>query len=139
MREIAQATGISKALLYHYFPSKIELFKAAVAEAAAQLQQLIEPTGSGPAGERLAAALDAYLHWIDEHARQWTKLMQSAATQSEARDIVEGFRASTMKMMLARLTAKGKPRPALRTAIAGWLGYMVLTDTLDGDDGAIQD
>lgn len=124
MREIAQATGISKALLYHYFPSKIELFKAAVAEAAVELQQLIEPTGTGPAAEQLAAALDAYLGWIDEHARTWTKLMQSAATLPEARDIVEGFRAHTMNMMLAGLTGKGKPRPALRTAIAGWLGYM---------------
>jgi AcrR family transcriptional regulator len=124
MREIARAAGISKPLLYHYFPSKIALFKAAVAEAATELQQVIEPSGSGTAAEQLAAALDAYLGWIDDHARTWTKLMQSAATLPEARELVEGFRAGTMEMVLAELTGKGAPRPALRTAVAGWFGYM---------------
>ncbi len=124
MREIAQAVGISKALLYHYFPSKVDLFKAAVAAAAAELEQLIEPTGSGSAADQLAASLDAYLRWIEQHARTWTKLMQSAATLPEAREVVEGFRAHTMERLLAELIGNRKPRPALRTAIAGWLGYM---------------
>lgn len=124
MREIAEATGISKALLYHYFPSKIDLFKSAVAEAAAELEHLIKPSGAGPPAEQLAGVLDAYLGWVEQHARAWTKLMQSAATLPEARDIVEGFRAHTMEMVLAQLAGGGEPRPALRTAIAGWLGFM---------------
>lgn len=124
VREIAQAAGVSKALLYHYFPSKIDLFKAAISEAATELQRLIEPRGSGTPAEQLTAALDAYLAWIDEHDRAWTKLMQSAATLPEAHQIVEGFRAQTMRMVLVGLTGNRKPRPALRTAVAGWLGYM---------------
>jgi AcrR family transcriptional regulator len=124
MREIAVAAGVSKPLLYHYFPSKIDLFKAAVSEAATELQHLIEPTGSGNPAAQLAAALDAYLAWIDEHAHTWKKLMQSAATLPEARQIVEGFREHTMQMVVVGLAGKRKPRPALRTAIVGWLGYM---------------
>jgi AcrR family transcriptional regulator len=124
MREIAEAAGVSKPLLYHYFPSKIDLFTAAVSEAASELQQLIEPSGSGTPAQQLTAALDAYLAWIDEHARTWTKLMQSAATLPEARQIVDGFRARTMQMVLGGIAGNRKPRPALRTAIAGWLGYM---------------
>ena len=31
MRDIAHAAGVSKPLIYHYFSSKTELFKAAVA------------------------------------------------------------------------------------------------------------
>jgi hypothetical protein len=52
---------------------------------------------------------------------------QSAATLPEAREMVEGFRAQTMEMVLVRLSGRRKPRPALRTAIAGWLGYMDAT------------
>jgi AcrR family transcriptional regulator len=111
-------------LLYHYFPSKIDLFKAAVAEAAGQLQALIEPSGDGTPAEQLAASLDGYLAWIESNARTWTKLMQSAATLSAAADIVEGFRARTMNMILAELTGNQAPQPALRTAVRGWLGYM---------------
>jgi AcrR family transcriptional regulator len=124
MREVAAAAGVSKPLLYHYFPSKIELFKAAVAEKAAEIEQLIAPTGHGTPFEQLTTGLDAYLAWIESNARTWSKLMQSAATLPEARDLVEGFRQHTMDLLLSELTGNRKPRPALRTAIKGWLGYM---------------
>jgi AcrR family transcriptional regulator len=124
MREVAAAAGVSKALLYHYFPSKIELFKAAVAEKAAELQRLIEPSGEGSPLDQLTVSLDAYLAWIEGNAQTWSKLMQSAATLPDARDVVEGFRRRTTDLVLAQLTGARKPRPALRTAIKGWLGYM---------------
>jgi AcrR family transcriptional regulator len=124
MRDIARAAGVSKPLLYHYFPSKIDLFKAAVAEKAAELQHVIEPAGEGTPFEQLSNSLDAYLAWIENNARTWSKLVQSAATLPEARNLVEGFRQRTMNMALARLTNNETPRPALRTAIRGWFGYM---------------
>jgi AcrR family transcriptional regulator len=124
MRDIAKAAGVSKPLLYHYFPSKIDLFKAAVAEKAAELQRVIEPSGQGTPFEQLSRTLDAYLAWIESNLLTWSKLVQSAAALPEAREIVESFRQRTMDMALARLTGGGEPRPALRTAIKGWLGYM---------------
>ncbi len=124
MRDIARAAGVSKPLLYHYFPSKIDLFKAAVAEKAAELQRVIEPAGEGTPFEQLSNSLDAYLAWIEANARTWSKLVQSAASLPEARELIEGFRQQTMDMALARLTHNDTPRPALRTAIRGWLGYM---------------
>jgi AcrR family transcriptional regulator len=124
MRQIAQAAGVSKPLLYHYFPSKNDLFMAAVTEAASELQDRIAPSGEGTPVEQLTASLDAYLAWIEDNGETWSKLMQSAAALPEARELVEGFRARTMDMVLAELTGRRKPRPALRTAIKGWLGYM---------------
>jgi AcrR family transcriptional regulator len=124
MRELAEAAGVSKPLLYHYFPSKIDLFKAAVSEKAEELQRLIEPSSDGPAIEQLSQVLDSYLAWIEDNAQTWSKLLQSAATLPEARDLVEGFRQRTMNLILAQLTEGRKPRPALRIAIKGWLGYM---------------
>jgi AcrR family transcriptional regulator len=136
MRDIARAAGVSKPLIYHYFPSKIDLFKAAVAEKAAELQRVIEPAGKGTPVEQLSDSLDAYLGWIEANARTWSKLVQSAASLPEARDLIEGFRQRTMDMALARLTSGGAPRPALRTTISGWLGYMdaaILDWTHHGD------
>ena len=135
MRDIARAAGVSKPLLYHYFPSKIDLFKAAVAEKAEELQRVIEPTGEGPPLEQLTRTLDAYLAWIEANALTWSKLVQSAAALPEARELVERFRERTMDMALARLGG-GTPRPALRTTIKGWLGYMdaaILDWTQHGD------
>jgi hypothetical protein len=64
------------------------------------------------------------LAWIEANALAWSKLVQSAAALPEARELVAGFRRRTMEMALARITGDDQPRPALRTAIAGWLGYM---------------
>jgi AcrR family transcriptional regulator len=124
MREIASAAGISKALLYHYFPSKTELFKAAVSEQAAELQRLIEPAGEGTAFEQLNRSLDDYLGWIEANSRAWVKLMRSAATLPEAQELIESFRTRTLEQVAQRLTGRRKPRPALRNALGGWLGYV---------------
>jgi AcrR family transcriptional regulator len=136
MRQIASAAGVSKPLLYHYFPSKKRLFQAAVSDAAAQLLALIEPAAGGSPAEQLTASLDAYLAWIEANARTWTKLMQSAAALPEAQEILEGFRTRTMEMMLVGLTGSADPSPALRTAVNGWLGFMdaaILDWTRTGD------
>jgi AcrR family transcriptional regulator len=124
MRQIAEAAGVSKALLYHYFPNKIELFKAAIEESANELRAIIEPDGQGTPIEQLSQSLDGYLAWIERNAEAWTKLMQSAGSLPAARDILEGFRAATLEDILVRLTGKPSPRPSLRTALQGWLGYI---------------
>jgi AcrR family transcriptional regulator len=124
MRQIAEAAGISKPLLYHYFPSKLELFKAAVAERAAELRRLLEPSSEGTPIEQLTRSLDAYLEWIEKNARAWTKLMRSAASVPEAGEVLEAFRTQTLDQLLVRLSRSGKPRPVLRNALKGWLGYV---------------
>jgi len=136
MREVAEAAGISKSLLYHYFPSKTELFKAAVQVHAEELQGLIEPSGEGNPAEELARRLDAYLGWIEANKRTWASLMQSAATISEARDVAENFRERTLAQILRRLTAGRAPRPALRAALKGWLGYIdaAIVDWIQTDE-----
>lgn len=136
MRQIAEAAGISKPLLYHYFPSKIELFKAAVAERATELQAMIEPSGEGTPFEQLTRSLDAYLEWIEGNSRAWTKLMQSAAALPEAGELVEAFRTQTLEQLLARLTGARKPRPVLRHVLKGWLGYVdaAILDWIEGGD-----
>jgi|SRR5579884_1028269 len=144
MSRIARAAGVSKPLLYHYFPSKIGLFKAAVAEKAEELQSLIEPSDDGEPLQQLLRSLDAYLAWIEANARTWSKLMQSATSIPEARELIEGFRDRTMNIALRRLTGRREPRPALRVAVKGWLGYMdaaILdwTETMDLEREKLRD
>jgi AcrR family transcriptional regulator len=121
MAQIAREAGISKALLYHYFPSKQDYFVATLASGADELRKLVEPDPDLPAAEALSAAIDAYLRWIEENATAYEKLLQSAATVPEVRDLVEGVRTATVDRILAGI---GATEPAARTAVRGWLWFM---------------
>ena len=121
MAQIAREAGISKALLYHYFPSKQDYFVATLATGADELRRRVEPDPDLPPAEALTAAVGAYLAWIDDNADAYAKLLQSAATVPEVRELVEGVRAGTVDRILAGI---GTTEPAARTAVRGWLWFM---------------
>jgi AcrR family transcriptional regulator len=125
MRQIAEAAGVSKGLLYHYFPSKTELFAAAVEDATGELARLVEPTGEGTPIEQLQRSLDAYLRWIEHNGRAWSRFIQSTAIRAEGQSVVNEFRGRTTDIVLAALTGGAEPpSPALRIVVKGWLGYL---------------
>jgi AcrR family transcriptional regulator len=122
MSQIARAAGISKALLYHYFPSKRDYFVATLAGGAEELRARVQPDPDLPPAQALAAAVDAYLAWIEENAEAYEKLFPSAAAVPEVRELVEGVRTATADRILEGLDAAANPRA--RTAVRGWLWFM---------------
>src|SRR5215218_5961511 len=67
MARIAREVGISKALLYHYFPSKQAYFAATLEQAALELAEVTKPSPELPPVEQLSSSLDAYLGWVERH------------------------------------------------------------------------
>src|SRR3954471_6812906 len=85
MARIAKEAGISKALLYHYFPSKEAYFVATLEEKAEELARRTAPDESLPPLEQLAGSLDAYLGWIEENSSSYDKMIRSAGAVAEVR------------------------------------------------------
>jgi AcrR family transcriptional regulator len=124
MARIAKEAGISKALLYHYFPSKEAYFVATLEEKASELQQRTEPDPSLPPFEQLSGSLEAYLIWIEENAGSFDKMIRSSGAVPEVRALLDRVRGDTVKRISAGLAEGGEPSPVLRTAVRGWLGFM---------------
>ena len=122
MSQIARAAGISKALLYHYFPSKRDYFVATLAGGAEELRTRVEPDPGLPPAQALAGSVDAYLTWIEENAEAYEKLFRSAGAVPEVRELVEGVRGATAQRILEGLDATDNPRA--RIAVRGWLWFM---------------
>ena len=118
MAKIAREAGISKALLYHYFPSKQDFFRATLAQQADALQRELEPDPGKPPAEQLLQALDAYLAWIEANAAAYEKLLRTAYAVDEVRELVDEQRERTVARILGALDA---PTPAARAAVHGWL------------------
>jgi AcrR family transcriptional regulator len=123
MAEVARAAGISKGLLYHYFPSKRDLFVATLEAAAAELRDLTEPDPSRPVPEQLTSTIDAYLAWIEEHADSYAKLLESATGSDDVRSYMAQMRAGTVERILGALVKRGDPA-AIRTALHGFLWFI---------------
>ncbi|HEX2086724.1 MAG TPA: TetR/AcrR family transcriptional regulator [Solirubrobacteraceae bacterium] len=123
MAKLAREAGISKPLLYHYFPSKRDLFEAVLGQAAEEhLRRIATDEALSPA-EQLGAAVDAYLSWIEENRGAYEKLLRSAGIP-EVRELIDRVREETAQRILAGIVPDGDPPPKVRAAVRAWLWYM---------------
>ncbi|WP_051324245.1 TetR/AcrR family transcriptional regulator [Candidatus Solirubrobacter pratensis] len=130
MARIAKEAGISKALLYHYFPSKEAYFVATLEKAAAELEERTRPDPSLEPLEQLSGSLDAYLGWVEDYTDGYAKMLRSAGAVPEVRSMLERVRGETAQRIVDGLRGEDPATPVLRTAVSGWLWFM---------DGAILD
>jgi AcrR family transcriptional regulator len=125
MARIAREAGISKALLYHYFPSKRDFFVATLERAAEELRARTEPDPSKAPLEQLTASLEGYLELIEENSASYEKMIESATTVGEVRELIDNVRELTAQRILAGITPEGQTAPpTVRAAVRAWLWFM---------------
>ena len=123
MAKIAREAGVSKPLLYHYFPNKRELFEAVLGQAAEEHLARVRTDESLPPAEQLTSALSSFLTWIDGNKGAYEKLMRSAGIP-EVRELIDRVREDTAQQILRGIVPDGPPPPKVRAAVRGWLWYM---------------
>ena len=91
--DIADVAEISKGLLYYYFPTKHDFYVAVVGQAAEQLLEVTDPDETLPPVERLRVGLNAYLTYVEQHARAYCALVRGGVgIDSEVAAIVDAVR-----------------------------------------------
>lgn len=114
---VADGLGLSKGTVYRYFPSKEELFLAAVLRGVGQLCDHIHAAADGEADPfgRMALSVRAYLQFFKSHPQLVELLIQERAefksgrksTYFEHRDARRG----PWRETIAGLIAAGRVRP----------------------------
>jgi AcrR family transcriptional regulator len=134
--DIARSAGISKGLLYHYFPTKRDLYVAGLREIAAELVFKTEsvPQDLAPI-DRVRAGIDAYLDHVSAQAAGYIALMRGGiGSDPEVVAVIEATRTKLIDRFLDK--AAGSPiapmvgHPLFRLSLRGWIGYVEAT-TLD--------
>ncbi len=121
---VAEAAGISKGLLYHYFRNKREFYVETVRAASRRLQLLTTPDPALPPPAQLRAAIDAHLRYIQEHGPVYAAVYRSGvAIAPEVGDILEEHRDVVIRYFL-RAMAISRPRPVLRAALRAWIAMV---------------
>jgi AcrR family transcriptional regulator len=121
---IAREAGISKGLLYHYFPTKRDFYIAAIREAARRLLERTRPDDALAPLDRLRAGLDAYLEYVDRHGPAYVALMRGGiGSDTDVARIVEDTRGECLKRLIEGLPV-APLSPAVRLTLKGWIGFV---------------
>jgi AcrR family transcriptional regulator len=121
--DVAEAAGVSRPLVYRYFPGgKQQLYEAALRSAAEELQQCFDEPREGPLLARLARALDRYLTFVDQHDAGFSALLQGGSVVETSRTtaIVDGVRRAAADHILSHLRVT-EPGPRLRMTVRMWI------------------
>ncbi len=124
--DIAAEAGISRGLLFHYFPTKRDFYVATLQLAADELLAAAFTSDEGTPLERLAKGLDAYFRYVERHARAYATLLRGGpGNDPAALALVEATRSAIIDRIAAELpTPSARERPRVRAALRGWIGFV---------------
>ncbi|GAB2813571.1 TetR/AcrR family transcriptional regulator [Actinoallomurus bryophytorum] len=120
--DVADAAGASRALVYHYFGGKQELYLAALHSAAKQLDDLLRPPAEGKPLERLAVSLHRYFDFVEDHAAGFVALLRGgpAYRSGEVGEVLDGIRGLVMNHIITSIGVEA-PGPVLRITLRSWM------------------
>lgn len=122
--DIAAAAGVSKGLLYHYFPGKKPFYVATVAAAAEEMLARTSTDAQLPPDEQLRLGLVAYLDYVEANARGYAALLRGGVGMDpEVAAVVDKTREVLMKRV-SRGMGIAEPAGATRLALRAWVGFV---------------
>ncbi|BCL20028.1 TetR family transcriptional regulator [Streptomyces tuirus] len=120
--EIASAAGISRPLVYHYFPGKLSLYEAALQRASDDLAARFVEPHEGPLGARLLRVMRRYFDFVDEHGPGFSALMRGgpAVGSSTTNALVDSVRQAAYVQILSHLGVTDPPA-RLELVVRSWI------------------
>ncbi|MCK7623520.1 TetR/AcrR family transcriptional regulator [Streptomyces sp. RS10V-4] len=131
--EIAEAAGISRPLVYHYFPGKQQLYEAALRRAADELTARFAEPHEGPLGTRLLRVMERFFDFVDEHGPGFSALMRGGPAIGSTRTgaLIDGVRQAAFTQILAHLDEDARdPAPRLELVVRSWISLAETTALL---------
>ncbi|WP_078625568.1 TetR/AcrR family transcriptional regulator [Streptomyces iakyrus] len=129
--EIASAAGISRPLVYHYFPGKLSLYEAALQRASDDLAARFVEPHEGPLGARLLRVMHRYFDFVDEHGPGFSALMRGgpAVGSSTTNALVDSVRQAAYVQILSHLGVTDPPA-RLELVVRSWISLAESTALL---------
>lgn len=119
--EVAAKAGISRSLLFHYFPTKRDYYAAVVRAASRRMLRGIMASEHGrPA--TLDDVIEGYLRFIERRHEPYLALFRSAGTDDWVHEIFADTRATLVAETL-RVLEIDEPSALVRAAVGSWLTF----------------
>lgn len=127
IEEVAELAGVSRGLMYHYFPTKRDFLAAVVQRESDRLLAVTEPDPALSVHDRIAAGLDAYLDYIESHAQGVLAVNRGGAGSADAS--IRGIVDAELDVQQQRIVdALGGPDATdldfVALAVRGWISFV---------------
>jgi AcrR family transcriptional regulator len=129
IEEIAHAAGVSKGLLYHYFPTKDDFLLAVLDRSQTEMDQDQVRDPELTALEQFDRNLDGFLRFVDVHAEGYLAVVNARGSEPRVQKLIEERRRRRVDELVALaavlwdVSRKVARTPLLVAGIEGWLGY----------------
>jgi len=127
---LAEAAGISRGLLYHYFGSKQEFHEAVVRRSVELLIEVTAPVDAPDVLTRLSLSLERYVDYVVDHHAAYLSIVRAAGGSNDTmREIYESARDALVDRIFSSATPEelaeiGVPdTEAMRLLARGWSAY----------------
>lgn len=119
--EVAAEAGISRGLLFHYFPTKRDYYVAVVHAAGRRLLMHAKAPKEGTPTERARGIVDGFVSFVQRRKGNYVALVRVGAGGDElVLEVFEDIRLTLADRVL-EAAAVPSPTPLLRLAVRGWL------------------
>ena len=119
--EVAGEAGISRTLVFHYFPTKGDFYAAVVQYAGERLlRPVVTPEGAS-ADERVRILVDGFVRLVERNRASYTALVRAAGGGDQrVVDLIGEIRDSLVPKWLAA-AEWSQDDPLARLVVRGWL------------------
>ncbi|MEU6583142.1 TetR/AcrR family transcriptional regulator [Nocardia sp. NPDC046763] len=125
--EIAEQAGISRGLLFHYFPTKQDFHLAIIQHANAELLERTSPDPKLALFDMLRDSVERYIDYVTENRTSYLALLRGPASASpELVALVDATRMALVDRIIAEtpIPAEDPDRPRLGLAVRGWIAFV---------------
>ncbi|MDQ3946334.1 MAG: TetR/AcrR family transcriptional regulator [Actinomycetota bacterium] len=122
--EVARAVGVSKGLVFHYFPTNRDLQVAVVRVAAGELLSRLNVDPELPTEQRLGAGLDAFVGFIETQPANYLAVARSVGSDPALLAVFEETRSAVVDLILAAIGLADSAHPGLRIVVRGWIAMV---------------
>ncbi len=116
--DVARSAGISRGLLYHYFPDRDAFVVAVLEQASEELRQALRGDPELSRRERVEAGIDAFIAFAEAHAAGFRALLTGGVTNRKIAALIERTRERDLDAFVAGIAATvAEPEAARRSNV----------------------